>query len=223
VSKTIPRHRIQLVATREGLLHRLFGRAMVQVETAGGPEGEESAASADHLTLAPLIPAVRVAELVAELLPEVRLDQVAWSPLSPRAGRRLLRRSLLRSALLVTLVMLALGAWGALLALLLIPLAFVRARLFVRYTAYALGAGAVFYRSGWWVRRLSVARCNRVQVVSLHETPFDRRARMATLRVDTAGGGRTGHPIAVPLIEAATARELHEVLYREAGRTAFRW
>lgn len=222
VSKTIPRHRVQLISTREGLLHRWFGRAMVQVETAGGPD-DEGASSADHLTLAPLIPKSQVAELLSEVLPEVQLDQVQWRALAPRARLRLLRRSLVRSVILVAVAVAAVGAWGACVAAALFPLAYIRAGLYVKYTAYALTPGAVLYRSGWWVRRLSVARFNRIQVVSLHETPFDRRSRMATLRVDTAGGGRTGHPIAVSLIEAQTAKDLHDFLYREAGQTAFRW
>ena len=42
----------------------------------------------------------------------------------------------------------------------------------VRHLGWAAGEGAVFFRSGWLWRELTVARFNKMQAVSLGESPF---------------------------------------------------
>ncbi len=105
----------------------------------------------------------------------------------------------------------------------LVPLAWIGTRLYVRHTAYALTDDTVVYRSGWWGRRLSAARFNKIQALELVQSPFDRRNRMAALRVDTAGSGPVGHAMAMAFLDAPAALRLHERLTLEAGRTTFRW
>jgi len=222
LSKTVPRQRIQVVSARETFLHRRFGRVAVQVETAGGA-GDDADSRVDRTWLAPLIRKEELGALIREALPELDLDSVRWEPLAPRASRRILRRSLALALLPLVGSVAALGAWGSLLALVLIPWAWVHARLWVRHSGYAVTSDAVLYRSGWWVRRLSAARFTKIQALELHSTPFDRRNEMASLRVDTAGAGHVGHRIAVAFLEAPEALRLFERLSHEAGRTSFRW
>ena len=61
----------------------------------------------------------------------------------------------------------------------------------------------------------------KIQVVGCLESPFDRRAAMASLQVDTAGG-RT-HRISIPYLARDTARTLYERLAAQTAQTAFRW
>jgi putative membrane protein len=222
VSKTIPRHRIQLVSVREGFLHRRFRRAAIQVETAGSAH-EENSPVAGRSWLAPLIPAERVPALVGEALPGLDLRAVEWKPLAARTGRRLVVRGVTIAAIAATVGAVAYPVWGGLVLLGLLPLAWLHARLYVRHAGWALHEEFVLYRSGWWNRRLAVARFGKIQAVELQTSPFDRRHGMATVRVDTAGAGRAGHGIAVAFLEAATAAGLKERLAAEAGRAAFRW
>jgi putative membrane protein len=222
VSKTIPRHRIQLISSRETLLHRWFDRVAVQVETAGG-SGEEPGTTSDRLWLAPLIRKDELARLFREAVGEIDLDRVQWQPLAPRASRRIFRRTLVLLALLTAVGVVPLGPWGLLLPVPLLPWAYAYARLYVRCTGYALVPGAVLYRSGWWVRRLSAARFGKIQALELFESPFDRRNGMAGLRVDTAGAGPVGHRVAIAYLEATVALRLRNQLSLEAGRTAFHW
>ena len=222
MTKTIPRHRIQLLSTCESFLHRRCARVAVQVETAGSA-GEQQGPSADRLWLAPLIRRQNVASLVHEALPEVDLDQVRWRPVSARARGRLFRLALYLSVLVTALAVWGLGAWAFMALLLLVPFAWLNAKLYFKHTAYALVPGAIFFRSGWWNRRLSVARFNKIQSLERGESPFDRRHGMATLRVDTAGATRVGHSIDIPYLDAAVATRLMSELYDAAGRTAFRW
>jgi membrane protein YdbS with pleckstrin-like domain len=72
-------------------------------------------------------------------------------------------------------------------------------------------------------RKLSVARLSKIQTVSLGESPFDRRYRMAGVRVDTAGAGAASHRVHIPYLDRSVARRLFDSLGTAAARTAFRW
>jgi putative membrane protein len=222
VSKTIPRHRIQLLSTREGFLHRRCRRAAIQVETAGSAGQQEGAGTA-RLWLAPLVRKERVTGLIREVLPEIDLDEVRWQSLSARARGRIFRRTVYLAGLATAGAVGAFGMPGLVAPLLLVPLSWLHARLYVVHTAYALLPGAVLFRSGWWNRRLSAARFGKIQSVHWNESPFDRRHRMASLRVDTAGAARAGHAIDIPYLDAPVAARLQTRLSDEAGRTTFRW
>jgi putative membrane protein len=230
ISKTVPRQRIQVVSSRSTLLHRWFHRAAVQVETAGSA-GEESDSRAARTWLAPLVRLEELGRLFAEALPGLDLDGVRWQPLSPRAFRRVLRRSLLLAILPVAgatatclnFGIVAVAVAGVASVALAVAWAWLHARLYVRHTGYALTADTVLHRSGWWVRRISAARFSKIQAAELVESPFDRRRQMASLRLDTAGAGPLGQRIAVAYLDRSTAEGLHERLSHEAGRTTFRW
>jgi len=115
------------------------------------------------------------------------------------------------------------GRW----ALLALPLAallgWIQGRLLVQYTQYALSSSAIFFRSGWWNRQMSVARFSKIQAVATGATPFDRRNRMASVSIDTAGATRIGHAVDIPYLEQAVASSLAGRLYGEAVQTDFYW
>jgi putative membrane protein len=225
ISATVPRHRIQLLSTRTRVLHRLCGRAIVQVETAGGGgDGDGGGGGAvNRLWIAPLIPVQRLPRLLADVVPEVPLDRLDWQPLAATARRRVFRRSLLLVAAAAAIAFAALGPWGLLTLAPGVAWAWIHATLHVRHAGYAMMPGAVIYRSGWWVRRLSIVRFSKVQVLALRQSPFDRRYDMASVQVDTAGAGKVGHRVDIGLIPARVARSIVERVSDEAGRTAFRW
>ena len=78
-------------------------------------------------------------------------------------------------------------------------------------------------RSGWIWRSVTLARANKIQSVSLHESPFDRRATMARVRVDTAGAGTASHRVNIPFLDRAGAAALADRLAAQAASTEFRW
>lgn len=221
VSKTIPRHRIQVLSAREGFLHRLCGRCSVQVRTAGAV-AQEQGRGRDRLWLAPLIRKDELPALLREVLPALELDDPPWRPIAARAWLRLLRRALALLAPVVAVGLWYFGAWVLAAVLPLAALALVNARLYARHAGYAVVPGAVLYRSGWWVRQWSVVRFSKIQSVERRESPFDRRNAMASLKVDTAGGSR-GHGIDIAFLDAPAATSLLGRLSAEAGRTSFRW
>ena len=225
VTATIPRHRIQLVTVNLTPLHRLFGRASVQVDTAGGGGSDQNNPSGvqERQWLAPVIPRRQALGLVRSVMPESRLEHLDWQPISPRAWRRLFRRWLALLLLLVAASLAPLGGWSLALAALGLPLAFVHAQLYAQRTGYALTPAAVLYRSGCWVRRVSIVPFGKIQVLGLHQTPFDQRNAMASVRVDTAGATLGGHSVAIAYLDTESARAVLRQLDEETSRTAFKW
>ena len=222
VSKTIPRHRIQVLSTHEGFLHRRSGRVAVAVETAGGAHDAGDAA-ADHLWLAPLIRRECVPELLGETLPYLAADAADWQPVSPRARRRLERLALWAGLFAGAGSVWRFGAWGLLAALAVAAVGLLHARLWCRHAAWALTPSAVLCRRGWWERELSVAPFAKIQALERRQTPFDRRHGMASVRVDTAGSPRRGRGVEIRFLDLEVADTLLARLDREAERSTFRW
>jgi putative membrane protein len=220
VVATIPLRRIQTVTVRDGPLHRLSGRVSVRVTTAGGTSGEEAATQREWL--APLIHRDRVADLLREVAPEVDLARVDWEAVHPRAfGRELRAQLLVATAVTVPFVPFA-GWWSLVVFAVLAAWALVVARLTIRHLRWATTDAAVCLRSGALWRYVTVARFAKIQAVALHESPFDRRAVMARVRVDTAGAGDASR-VDIPYLARETARTLQQRLAQEGAETAFRW
>ena len=93
----------------------------------------------------------------------------------------------------------------------------------MRSLGWALTESVVLFRSGWIWRAITVAPLAKIQVISLRESPFDRRHRMARVLVDTAGADSESHPVHIPYLDRSTAAGLAQSLAAHAARMAFRW
>jgi putative membrane protein len=222
VTAAIPLRRIQTLTIREGPLHRLFKRASVKVDTAGADGGGEDKAT-QREWLAPILRRDELPGLVREILPDLDLADVSWTAAPPRAFRRELKQWLIVTLPVVVPFVVLLKGWGLALLPLLLAWAYVGARQSIRHLGWAVAGDAVLFRSGWLWRKVSVARFGKIQAVAIHESPFDRRAAMARVRVDTAGAKDLGHRVDIPYLPRETARELCDLLAGQAAVTAFRW
>ncbi len=239
VSSLIPAHRIQLVTVSTTLLHRWFGRASIDLETAGSSQAgsdlsKQLAASGARITrqwLAPIIESGRVVDLVREVMSDVDLAAVKWNPIEARAVRRIVKRVAIivapvtvGIAVLLTFSPIPLSGWhGLWLPPIVLTIAWFVARGWVRRTGYALTDHAIFYRSGWLGRKISVVRFVNMQTVSMGQSPFDRRQSMASIAVDTAGASELGHRVDIPYLDVEVARSILARLYAETCATEFRW
>ena len=220
VASTIPVRRIQKLTLREGPWHRLTDRVSLQVQTAGGKAGTDGKST--RTWLAPLVHRDAVFQLIASILPEVA-TAVEWQPVHPRGVRREFA-----GMMFVVVPLFAASAWtfgwGAFAVL---PVLLLWSLLYSRRTVGALRWGvsedAVHFASGWIWRSRLAAPLTKVQVVSRHETPFDRRHGMASVAVDTAGQQMAGYSIHVPYLAAPVAVALSERLSAAAARAPFRW
>jgi putative membrane protein len=239
VSSLIPVHRIQLVTVSTTFLHRCFGRASIDLETAGASESGSALSgplatpgvSITRQWLAPIIESDRAAGLVREVLPEIDIESIDWKPIEARAIKRIVNKVTIAVTPLTLIVAAILkfsplhqSGWHALwLPLVILPTAWLITRRWVRRAGYALTDGAIYFRSGWLGRQISVVRFGNMQTVSMHQSPFDRRKRMASLAVDTAGAGNMGHRIRIPFLDVGVAGLILNRLYTETRVTEFRW
>lgn len=218
VATTVSKRRIQFLSIEEPPLLRLFERVAVKIETAGGKEeGEDEAATRQWLL--PAERRGRVAAILREIEPRLDLSKVDWQPLAPGATLRRARRGTALALLASTVAMGPFGPWALTSALVLVPLALWSAREGVRRAGWARTEYGVLYRRGIFWRRIDMTFLGRIQVLSLRESPFDRRHGMASLAVDTAGAGKIGHRIAIPYLEREVAGALRRDLFQAAQRT----
>jgi putative membrane protein len=221
VSATVPIRRVQTINIRTGLLHRWLGRASVRVETAGGA-GEGRAAPMREW-LAPLIRVEALPPLLQQVLPGFDYGALTWQSVHPRAFRRVMKKVLVFLAAL-TLLLAAANIWVALgVLLVLLPWLSLSTRKHVQHLGWVEGDEVVLMKSGWIWRQVTVARINKIQVVAMHQSPFDRRAAMARVTIDTAGAGAFSHRVDIPYLDQQLAQGLADRLSAAAANTAFRW
>jgi putative membrane protein len=221
VSATVPIRRVQTISIRTGLLHRWLDRASVRVETAGGAGSEGTAHMREWL--APLIRVEALPQLLQQVLPGFDYGGVTWQPVHPRAFRRAMKPVLFLITA-VTLLLASTNGWVALgVLLVLLPWLTVSTRKQVQHLGWVEGDLVVLMKSGWIWRQVTVARINKIQVVAMHQSPFDRRAAMARVRVDTAGAGEFSHRVDIPYLDQQVAEALADRLSAAAANTAFRW
>lgn len=225
VSATVPLHRIQTLTVRRGLIHRWFDRASVRVETAGGQAADDVTGrpSRGRESLAPIINEPELPALLRIVLPDLSLGEPAWHGPAAGAFGRELRARLVLALIGALLSAFVLGWWAVAVLAFFIAWGWMSARIYTAHLGWAVIDGAVLFRTGWIWRHLTVARFSKVQAVSMTQSPFDRRHRMASVRVDTAGAGDASHRVNIPYLPVERATELFGQLGTAAARTAFRW
>lgn len=221
VSATIPIRRVQTITIRSGPLHRWLNRATVTVATAGGA-GTESAKQGRE-RLAPLIHEQALPHLLQQVVPGFDLHAVAWQPVHPRAFARAVKPPLIVTVVVTANAALLLG-WGAIaVAVAMLLWSILSTKVYVSHLGWGEDDEVVMMRSGWLWRQTILARVNKIQAVVMHQSPFDRRAAMAAVRVDTAGASEFSHRVAIPYLDQEVAGGLAGRLAAVAANTAFRW
>jgi putative membrane protein len=220
VTSTIPVRRIQKLTIREGPWHRLVGRVSVGVQTAGGhvQEANESTRS----WLAPLVPRDALPVLLNGIVPEATVD-VDWQPVHPRGVRREFVGGMIFLVPVTIALWFSIGWWVLLLASVMAGWLYVYARKSIAAMRWAIATETVQFMSGWIWRNRLVAPLTKVQVVSRHQSPFDRRHGMTTVFADTAGRSQEGYAIRIPYLPEGVAVSLSQALASTAARTSFRW
>lgn len=215
-ASSLPRRRIQVLEIEEGLLRRLFGLAALRADIAGNKREHED----DNHGRDVLLPVVRRREL-GDLLPvffsDLPDDRAAWKQVSKLA----IRRGTIKGAIVAALLAAGLTAYSqrplSLWPLALVPLIYgVNVRRY-RYLGYAPGEKYFHTRRGFLSRTTHIVPVSKVQVIEIHQTPFDRRLGLASLRIDTAGQAYTGGGPRIGNLPLDEARRLAESLAHRAA------
>jgi putative membrane protein len=208
-SGSIPLEKVQTLTVSENVIARRLGYASLAVETAGYAPGEAGSQSA-----VPLADRSRVLDLARSV---EEFEPVDFDRPPKRARERyLVRYSIV--ALLVVGSAFAVDAYTELtfawyLTVALFPLAAVGAHLKWRNLGYDVQSKYIVLREGFWTRTVTIVPYYRVQTVLDSQTVFQRRRRLASLVVDTAGAsGLTNRQPRALDIDEDHAGELREVV-----------
>jgi uncharacterized membrane protein YdbT with pleckstrin-like domain len=161
--------------------------------------------------------------MIGSLLGTPALHSWEWHPPHPRAFRRAVFAACMFAGVLLVPLSLLLRWWTPVAAVALVGWAIVHARRYIACLRWAVNQDSIAFRSGWFRRRLSIAPFSKIQVVTRHESPFDRRTGMARVKIDTAGAATAPHHVAIPYMAAASAESLAAMLFAHAAQTTFRW
>jgi putative membrane protein len=208
-SGSIPLEKVQTLTVSENVIARRLGYASLVVETAGYAPGEAGSQSA-----VPLADRSRVFDLARSV---EKFEPIEFE----RPPKRARERYVVRYGLLAVLVIGAAFAADAYTGLTfawyvtvgLLPLAGVAAHLKWSNLGYDVGSEYIVLREGFWTRTITIVPYYRVQTVLDSQTVLQRRRRLATLVVDTAGSsGLTNRQPRALDIDAERAAELRETV-----------
>src|SRR5688500_4825978 len=219
VRTSASRRRIQAWTLREGVLHRLFRRRALLVDTAAAQAQSEQRAFRE---LAPVATPDRADALVRHLLEQAHWPLQAWQPLHPRAWWRLAIPGVAVGMVATAVLGFHFGTWG-LLGLLWLPSSLLVARRHAQRAGYAFEGELIAVREGWWSRHWRFAELDKLQTLRLRRGPLDRRMGMASLWLDTAGAGAFAPPLRIRFVPVAQAETLHARLAAEIARRPLRW
>ncbi|HEV8651493.1 MAG TPA: PH domain-containing protein [Actinomycetes bacterium] len=180
----VPLVRVQVVRIEESLLRRGLGFASVRIQSAGAAGRSDDRAS--RLAV-PILRADRVNQVLGELLPGAAPVPLLLAP-PPTARRRAIVRRVVPALVAAVAVAVVLRPWG-LLALAAVPLAALAGEAAYRNLGHARRAGFLTARQGALLRTTTVIPVAKAQSARVHASLFQRRAGLATLYVDVAGGG----------------------------------
>ena len=105
----------------------------------------------------------------------------------------------------------------------MIPVAFLYSKNYVKKTGYYINDDIICFKSGVWFGKQSFVKISKIQTVEILESPFDRRNKMATLDIDTAGSNPLLHHVKIPYLELADAYQLKAFVQKRLDETEFNW
>jgi putative membrane protein len=220
VTMTIPLRRVQTLTVRESPLHRYFRRVAVKVDTAGGRADEQNQHS-EREYVAPILRTAALDEFL-RLIVGVTLAGATWHPPHARAFRREVKGWLIPGLVICALSAFYLRWYAVALLPIVVTWAIAGARQTVKHLGWTTTDDAVLFKRGWLWRRIVIVRFAKIQTVTRHASPFDRRTQMARVYVDTAGAS-AGSVVDIPYLSSGDADALYARLGQEAAERQFKW
>ncbi|MFO0939311.1 MAG: PH domain-containing protein [Pirellulales bacterium] len=207
VHATVPRGRIQFISVHRGWMMRLMGFCSVRIETASaGSSHEDASKSVSSRWFIPVVAEDRLPDILEQVRPGIAWSEseFEFKSVSSKAVRRRVR--------LITLLALLLAVGLAFWKLWLIAgvsllwiLAILATVLQIRSMGFARTDQGVLFRNGVISKIVSITFFEKIQAITVNQSPMDRHWKMAKLTIDTAAAGPAEHRIDVPLLDEAFA------------------
>jgi len=222
-SSSLPRRRIQLLKIEESWLRRLFGLATLRADTAGGTfPGQNKDEQSGRDVLLPILPRQDVDNVLPLFFPDLDEAGGAWQHVSRRAIVRGTKKGAAVCMLLAALSCSIQRSWYGLWPLLFIPAVYALNVMSYRHLGYWLGDRFFRMRSGWLSRATHIVPIRNVQSIVVCQTPFDRRHKVSTLVVDSAGQTNTGGGPRIRNVPTADVLNVARTLAHRAASTRYR-
>ena len=220
VSASIPRQRVQSLTIAETWLHRWFGLASIEAQTAGG-SADQGMANLVRKRFVPVLPAADAPETVTRAVPQVRIKAPEWRSLSATAARRIRRRALIVTSILAVPLLVFAGAVALAAIIPCAGVAWWHGGAAARRARFARSSWGVVWQRGVFTRKTTLLPEDKVQTVRLVSSPFDRRHDHVTLLIDAAGGGRGSTEVRIRYLDETVARALFGDLAEAAATTEY--
>ena len=223
-SSSLPRRRIQLLTIEATWLRRLLGLATLRADTAGSrPSDPRQQGNEGRDVLLPVVREEEVQTLLPVFFPHLGAAAPDWRRVSRRAIRRGTLKGAIACALLSAVTLSLERDLFALWPLALIPAVYVLNAINFRYLGFVADEDFFRMRRGWLSRFTYIVPIRNAQTIVVRQTPFDRRHRVATLMVDTAGQTFTGGGPRIRNVPESEALAVARTLAHHAARTRYRW
>jgi len=206
---TVPYNRIQAIHVSEGMIRQPLGYASVHLESAG--YGDE--AGTGSIVLYPLIRREEILQFLNSVVPAYR-NEMEGEVLPARS----LRRYIFRSTFLITAVVVPLYFWLDLNNWIWLIPALAVFWGWLKYHDAAIGWRDDSYvlRSRGLSKSTAFVNRNRIQDITLSQSPFQRLRELCTLTVYVASGDR-GKSFSVRDLEIDTGKKLLDMVKIEKG------
>jgi putative membrane protein len=221
----VPLRRIQIVRLTDNLLQRWLGVSKLYMETAGAfseqGSGEERGAARPTALMAPLIPPAAALALAARVMPGLNVDLRGWKGVPSSSILRNTLAALPWVALVSGGVAWQWQWWGLAAFAVLMGLVLLGARAAWRNTRWHTDGERVMIQRGFLWRRLTIAPIEKIQQVTVTQSPIQKWLGLAAVELSTAAQGGAAE-VAVRDLPAPEAASLAAEMHRLSALTAWR-
>ncbi len=218
---TIPTKRIQTITIHNSWLHQMFDRIGITIETAGGVNTEQQGVTMKQV--APVLPVDQRNVFLSQIQSEQEWEDFEWKPIEARAWRRVFKVSVLIWALIL-LTLNVYSIWAYVIGIVFAMIwSFFYAKAYIKNAGYFITEQMAAFKSGVIFRKETYVRIPKVQTTRIKESIFDRRHKMATLELDTAGATTGAHHIEIPYLNIETAETLYQQVSTNIKNIEFEW
>lgn len=210
----VPVDKIQVWRVEESILHRLFKRQSLKLDTAilAGNQGQANNMQRGISELIPLTTADHMQQLLT-YWQQPDISDYDYCPVHPKAWRRLFFRWFFWVALVLPIAVLLLPNF-TLLWFMLAAIVLVMGGVISKRRADNMGVVItethLIWRDGWLNRTFCITELAHAHAIAITHSPFDRRYDMATLIIDTVGGIMLQARLTMHYLEEDVARIITE-------------
>lgn len=221
IRTSAPKRRIQAWTLRESVLHRLFKRRALSIDSAASQSSGQQGGRGLR-ELAPIAKPEVCDDLIRHFLPGAQWPPADWQPLHRRAWLRIWLGDVLWVLPVTAALIWRFGAWGALL-LLWLPWSALLAWKAATKAGWSLDGRLVAVRRGWWSRQWRFAEVDKLQALQVSRSPLDKLFGMRGMTLDTAGANAISPTMQIAYLTPEAAETLQRALSKRLARSALRW